>query len=406
MTIRRPLACIALLAALVLTAAGCGRGSSPKTVEPAAKTTASTADDRLAPPDHDPEPSPDAASADPTATLPVADLAGELVMTKLDGPTATAEELAAIRDGAVGNIVLFGPNVVDAAQLTALTASLDRARLARATKRGLAPGVIVSVDQEGGSIRNIPFSPPESTQPEIAARGDATEPRAIGVSTGRGMRALGVSMVLGPVADLSEGPNRTMSGRSFGSDPAAVSKLITATVEGIQLTKTATAVKHFPGFGASSQNSDNGVAKVALTKEQLEGADLQPFRAAIAAKADAIMVSHGIYAAYGSTLPASIEPKIVTGLLKTRLKFAGVAMTDSMNARGFRDAWSSTVPMACPAAIAAGIDLVLLTGSLETATLCRKDIILAVDAGTLDESRVRDAARRVNELRMRIARGA
>ncbi|MCW2973397.1 MAG: beta-N-acetylhexosaminidase, partial [Thermoleophilia bacterium] len=182
MEIRRPLARTAVIAALLLVAAGCGSDSSTKSGEPSANTTTSTGADRIAPPDQDPELAPGVnethPSADPTTRLSIADLAGELVMTKLEGPSATAEELAAVRDGVVGNIVLFGPNVVDAAQLTALTESLDQARQAKAAKKGLATGVIVSVDQEGGSIRNIPFSPPESTQPEIAARGDVTEPRA------------------------------------------------------------------------------------------------------------------------------------------------------------------------------------------------------------------------------------
>ena len=323
-------------------------------------------------------------------------------MTKFTGATPTAEELAAIRSGSLGGVILFGWNVQGPTQLRAFTQALNAARAPAARRAGLPQNVLVSVDQEGGAIRNIPFAPPESTQPQLAmSRTDDT--KAVGVSTGRAMREVGVSMVLGPVADLAEGPNRTMAGRSFGSDGETVGSFVAANVQGLQLTKVAAVVKHFPGFGASSENSDNGVARIDLPRATLEANDLRPFAAAIDAKVDVIMVSHGIYAGLDSKLPAVLEPKIVTDLLRTQLGFEGVAMTDSMNAKGFRDAWGSTVPAACPVAIAAGIDLVLVTGSLETASLCRRQIVDAVKAGTLPAARVREAAHRVEQLRTRVA---
>jgi beta-N-acetylhexosaminidase len=399
MSLHRASATVLLVALSLLVAAGCGSDSSSKAGErdstattTSTKTTAASTDT--------------AASKDPADALTVTQLAGELVMTKLVGPTIAPDELAAIKSGVMGGIILFGPNVTDATQLLKLTADLNAARGPHAKALGLPPGMLISVDQEGGAIRNIPFAPPESTQPEIAGRGDQNEPRAIGTSTGQALGEMGVNMVLGPVADLVEGPNRTMAGRSFGSEGADVAPLVSATIEGEQQRSIASVAKHFPGFGASSQNSDNGVARIALTKQQLEGNDLLPFKAAIHSKVDVIMVSHGLYAAYDSEVPAILEPKIVTDLLRDQLGFDGVAMTDSMNAKGFRDAWGSTVPAACPAALKAGIDLLLLTGSLETATLCRRNIIEAVQAGTLSAGRVREAARRVEALRTKVATGS
>jgi beta-N-acetylhexosaminidase len=160
----------------------------------------------------------------------------------------------------------------------------------------------------------------------------------------------------------------------------------------------ATSPKHFPGFGGSTINSDFGVAKIDRTAQQLE-ADLKPFRAVIKANAATIMVSHGIYSALDPDLPASLSAPIVTELLRKELGYEGVAMTDSLNASGLRGAWKSTVPRACVEAVRAGIDLVLLTGSLETARLCRQRITRAVYSGEVSEERLNEAATRVVALK-------
>jgi beta-N-acetylhexosaminidase len=390
---RRLPALIALSISLVLAAAACG----------ADDTTTTTPDEK--PAKAGPKPAtakPAAAPREPWQTLPVEQLAGELIMTKLVGATANEEELDAIRRLQVGGIILFGPSVVDEPQLRALLASLDAARGPAARRVGLHPRLIVSVDQEGGSIRNVPFAPPEQTQPSLAS-GDVDHARQVARQTGAALRDLGISMDLGPVADLAMGPNRTMAGRAFGEDPAAVAPFVRATVEGLERGGVAAVAKHFPGFGASSANSDEAVAYVDRSPAQLHTVELAPFRDAIEGGVDAVMVSHGIYRQLGSKLPASIEPKVVTGILRDELGFDGVAMTDSMNARGFREAWGDTVPRACPAALRAGIDLLLLTGSMETARSCRARILDAVADGTLSEERVREAARRVMELRERVA---
>jgi len=194
-----------------------------------------------------------------------------------------------------------------------------------------------------------------------------------------------------------------MAGRAFGSDAATVAPFVAASVRGLQAGGVAAVAKHFPGFGASSANSDEAIAVVARTPAQLRAQELVPFRAAIAANTDAIMVSHGVYRGLGSKVPAILEPRIVTDLLRNELGFEGVAMTDSMNARGFREQWGDTVPRACPVAVAAGIDVLLLTGTIETATLCRERLLAAIAAGSLPASRVREAAGRVRTLKARLA---
>ena len=379
-----------LVAGVVL--AGC---DTSRTETQSAETTVTFTKD-IEPTEADP------AVAVPTESLPIEQLAGELIMTKLDATSATAQELAAVRSLQLGGIILFGWNVADEAQLRTLTTSLDAARGPAAKRAGLEPNMLVSVDQEGGAIRNVPFAPPEQTQPQLAAEGDDAT-RIATEATGRGLRAAGVNIDLGPVADLAMGPNRTMAGRAFGSDPAQVASFVEASVRGLQAGGVAATAKHFPGFGASTANSDEAVAYVDRSRAQLQAGELAPFRAAVEAGSAIVMVSHGIHRELGSKLPGTLDPKIATKLLRDEVGFTGVAMTDSMNARGLREAWGGTVPKACPVAIAAGIDILLLTGTLETARLCRARILDAVADGSLPEARVREAACRVGALRRAVA---
>jgi beta-N-acetylhexosaminidase len=385
------------LAALML-GAGCG-GSEPSDDAGSGTKPASSQAVEPAP---GPTPTPAPNPQDPAATLPIEQLAGELVMTKLVGQQVNDDELDAIRSLHLGGIILFGPNVADETQLKRLTSQLNDARAPAAAAAGLPTGVLISVDQEGGAIRNVPFAPPEQTQPSLAS-GSIADARATAVATGRALHEVGINMDLGPVADLAQPPNRTMAGRSFGEDPATVSRYVGATVEGLQQGGVAAAAKHFPAFGAATANTDEAVAYVDRTIDQIQSNELQPYEEAVRRDVDVIMVSHGIHRKLGSTLPGTLDPKIATGLLRDELGFDGVAMTDSMNARGLREAWGDTVPRACPVAIAAGIDLMLLTGTIETARLCRARIITAVRDGTLDEARVREAAGRVIALRTRRA---
>ncbi|MCW2922750.1 MAG: glycoside hydrolase family 3 protein [Thermoleophilia bacterium] len=392
---RHPILRAALALAVAATAAGCGAGSD------AAERPASPAPPaRRAAPKHEPAAR---AATSAAADAPLEQVVGDLLMTKLDGPVASAQELAAVRSLAFGGVILFGPNVHDAAGVRALTTSLDAARAPGARHAGLPAAMLVSVDQEGGAIRNVPFAPPDVTQPQLGAAGSVDAARTAATATGRALRDIGVTMDLGPVADLAVGPNRTMAGRAFGDDAATVAPFVAASVEGLQAGGVAAAVKHFPGFGASTANSDEAVAYVDRTAAELRERELVPFRAAVRAGTQVVMVSHGVHRELGSRLPGTLDPRVATTLLRDELGFRGVAMTDSMNARGLREAWGDTVPRACPVAIGAGIDLLLLTGTLETARLCRARILDAVREGTLSEERVREAVARVSVLRRQAA---
>jgi beta-N-acetylhexosaminidase len=191
-----------------------------------------------------------------------------------------------------------------------------------------------------------------------------------------------------------------MRARSFGSDPALVGRHVAAFVDGIQSGGGAAAVKHYPGFGGASVNSDDALATITRTAPQLER-DLAPFRQAVRAGVDLVMVSHGRYVAVDRLRPASASPAFYRRL-REGLGFEGVAITDSLNAAGFAAAARTSVATGCVRVIAAGADVALLTGSLKDALDCRARLIVAARAGTLSKARIDEAVLRVLVLKARL----
>jgi beta-N-acetylhexosaminidase len=332
------------------------------------------------------------------AKLDLDEQAGQLVMTLLRGPRLSDADRRTIRGQHLGGVIVFDDAWSGPAGMRALVAG---AQAAARAGNGAGAGLLVATDQEPGANRELTSIAPAQSPAELAANG-ASEARAAGERTARELRAVGIDMDLAPVADLDEAPARVMRGRAFAADPAEAATAVEAFVRGIHDGGGSAVAKHFPGFGGATVNSDLGLARNARGRAQLLADDLQPFRAASRAKVDAIMVSHGLYAAIDPQRPASLSPAVVQGLLRDEVGYDGVAMTDSLNAKGVREATHGSVPEACADAVAAGIDIVLVTGTMETARICRRHIVDAVRDGAIPRSRVEEAATRVLRLKARL----
>jgi beta-N-acetylhexosaminidase len=205
-------------------------------------------------------------------------------------------------------------------------------------------------------------------------------------------RAIGVEWNLMPIADVNSNPaNPVINTRSFGEDPAQVSALVTAYIQGARSSGLLTAAKHFPGHGDTATDSHLGLAAVNRTREQINQIDLPPFRAAIAAGTDAVMVAH-------ITAPA-LEPdpsrvatnstSIVTGILKQQLGFNGLIITDAMDMLGLTSVYpeggSAAARRAAVDTVKAGNDMLLLFTDLDGAY---KGLIDAVRSGEIPEKRI------------------
>jgi beta-N-acetylhexosaminidase len=294
----------------------------------------------------DPAPAPTERTRDAVAGLPLEQQVGHLVILRFAGTQAPGYVLRALREGRTAGAILFGDNVVSPAQLKALTGALHDAREVS----------LICVDQEGGEVRTLPWAGPEAPQSEQAAAG--TE-RADARRAGRDLGAAGITVTLAPVADVPSVSGAALAGRAFSSDPATTAKAVAQAIAGWHQSGIATTVKHFPGLGGATVNTDDGPATIDRTREELQ-ADLEPFRSAIAAGTEFVMASSATYPALDGLHIASQSPAIIDGVLRRDLGFDGVVMTDSLEAAAVRAV--GDVEQAAVASVAAGVDVILTTG--------------------------------------------
>ncbi|HEX2414173.1 MAG TPA: glycoside hydrolase family 3 N-terminal domain-containing protein [Thermoleophilaceae bacterium] len=294
--------------------------------------------------DGEPARSGNADRADPVAGLSLRRQVGLLLISSFDEtemPDYIRRRLAA---GETAGVILFGRNGGDAAQWRNLTRALQRPAKGRA---------LVMVDQEGGDIRTLAYAGPVAGQ---ALQGTAAEVERTARATGRELSAAGVNVNLAPVADVAR-PGSIMASRAFPGDAASVAEAIEASVRGLTRAGVAATVKHFPGLGGATVNTDDAPATVPGELDE----DLVPYRAAIDAGTPLIMASHALYPALDDRAIASQSRTIISGLLREQLGFAGVIVTDSMEAQAVLA--RSDVATAAERSVEAGVDLILMTGS-------------------------------------------
>jgi beta-N-acetylhexosaminidase len=271
---------------------------------------------------------------------------GRMVVLRFAGTEPPGYVRRALGEGRAAGAILFRDNVADPAQLRRLTRAL----------RGASPQTLICVDQEGGEIRILPWAMPERSAPEQQAWGSVREDSA---AAGRDLRAAGVTVTLAPVADIPTVEGAAMADRAFTTDPDAAAAAIAESVAGWHDGGVATTVKHFPGLGGATVNTDEGPAVIERTREQLDD-DLKPFVAGIESGTEFVMVGHATYPALDEEHIASQSPAVVDGLLRDQLGFEGVAMTDSLEAGAVQAV--SDVEEAAVASARAGIDVILTTG--------------------------------------------
>jgi beta-N-acetylhexosaminidase len=282
------------------------------------------------------------------ARLTLRQQVGQVLVSSFDGVEVPDYLGRRLRESETAGVILFSRNVLSPPGLRRLTRSLQRAG---------GGAALVATDQEGGTVRSIPFAGPVPAQPE---QGEPRQVEALSRAAARDLRRLGVNVNLAPVADVTSGPG-ALAGRTFGGTSAEVGQRVGAFVRGARAGRVAAAAKHFPGLGAGGANTDDGPVTIPAPRVQLDERDLPPFRAAIAAHVPLMMASHALYPAYDSARIASQSAVLLRLLLRRRLGFRGVVITDSIEADAVLR--RSSVAIAAERSLDAGADLVLMTGS-------------------------------------------
>jgi beta-N-acetylhexosaminidase len=293
-----------------------------------------------------------------------------------------------LADG-LGGVVLFAGNVRDPEQLAALTAALRTERA----------DVVIAIDEEGGDVTRLEAER-GSSYPGNRALGvvdDVELTGRVAAAIAGDLRAVGVNLDFAPVADVASNPDNPVIGvRSFGAEPALVARHVAAFVGGLQGGGVAACAKHFPGHGATAEDSHLELPTLSKGRDALLAEELVPFRAAIDAGVRAVMTAHIRVPALGDA-PATLSPEVVTGLLREELRFGGLVVTDALEMRAI----SGTIGVEEGAvlALAAGADALCLGPDLgeEAVEPIVRAVVEAVRTGRLSGERLAEAADRVSQ---------
>ncbi len=317
----------------------------------------------------------------------------------------------------VGGVILFRSQVWPAAVVTNRWQQMAKIPL------------LISADLEMGPGMRLDDTPWWAPNMAVAATGDPNLARLQGESTALQARAVGVNWLFAPVADVNNNPdNPVINTRSYGEDPAMVAEFARAFIEGAQAAGAMACAKHFPGHGDTATDSHIGLPVVDVGRERLERLELVPFRAAIAAGVGSIMSAHialpkietelaapvrslsereasaaeflsRTEAGAGRvTLPSTLSPKIMTGLLREELKFGGLIVTDALSMAGVAARY--TPAQSAVRSLKAGADVITKSPDIDAAIAGIKG---AVARGEITEARINASVERI--LRAKAALG-
>jgi beta-N-acetylhexosaminidase len=375
------------------TAAEATAGASSTTTRPPSTTTS--------------RPSP---AEDLLATMTLRQKAAQVLLLAIDGTTVSASTQKLLAEGPPGGILLLGHNIVDAAQTRALTEGLRSATVAS----GSRIGVFIAVDQEGGLVQRVHDGVPDV--PRARRLGEESSPEGaalLATETAQGLLALGVNMNLAPVADVVADPASFLYTRTYGGDPELVSAFVSAVVKAYAETGLISVVKHFPGHGSAAGNTHGERVVSSATRAEFDAIHLPPFRAAFASGAEGAMAAHVIATAYDEEHPASLSSAVIQDLLREDLGFTGLVISDdlemaaallSTDAGAKADAeaaQAAALAEAAVAAVGAGCDLLICTGTLNRNLQVLDAVVAAVTNGDLSAARLDEAVLSVLELKLR-----
>jgi len=309
-------------------------------------------------------------AAGDAAKMSAGQLAGQRVIYSYSGLTPPSRLLRLIRAGDVGGVIFFGGNYSSRSQFTSAVQKLEKANAASSNPARSYP-LLLMTDQEGGLVRRLPGAPVRSEK-WIGSRSTAasrdSQARLAGKGAGQNLRSYGLNVNLAPVLDVyrKAGDFDDQYQRSYSKNRGIVSTLGATFIKAQQSAGVAATAKHFPGLGAATASEDTDVRPVTITlsRSSLQNVDEYPYKAAIAAGVNLVMVSWAKYPNLGSNRPAGLSSTIVQYQLRKRLGFKGLTITDAIGA-GALGAYGSIANRALQAAIA-GMQIILSAGQNPT----------------------------------------
>jgi beta-N-acetylhexosaminidase len=318
-------------------------------------------------------------------------LAGQMMMVGLQGTQLNQQTEAHLRQIRPGAVILFQRNIGTGENLSKLTQQLQHlSSHASRTK------MLIAADQEGGRVVRLQLLPRMPSPLAIGRTQDATLARDLSFRTGQALVSQGINMDLAPVLDTlkSEKQVSFIAERSFGSDSKDVSRLGTAFAEGLLLSGVIPTAKHFPGAGFSASNPHVGV----VVEKNTSIEELTPFADFATLSPAAIMMSHDTYPNLDSSgLPASLSPRIISGMLRGQMHFDGVVLTDDLPMGAMKN--KGRLGDLAVLALKAGADIVMVSWSPQDQLRVHARITEALRSGEISPAEAHQHLRRILNLK-------
>jgi beta-N-acetylhexosaminidase len=307
----------------------------------------------------------------------------------------TLQVSQALRQYHVGGVILFRENLVTADQTIRLIGDLQ-------TVAGIELPLFIGIDQEGGRVTRLPYGTVMPGNMALGATGNPENAFLAAKAIGEELAELGFNLNFAPVLDINSNPDNPVIGlRSFGEDPDSVAAMGKAFIHGLHAAGIAAAVKHFPGHGDTSVDSHLGLPTLPYSVKQLEDRELKPFQLALSESPDMIMTAHialpeiesaTVRSAKDGTavyLPATLSQPVLTGLLRQRLGYNGIIITDALNMKSITEHFGAGE--AAVRAVQAGADILLMP-DLEKSHAA---LVTAVQQSEIAEARIDQSVRRI-----------
>ena len=291
----------------------------------------------------------------------------------------------------VGGIVYFAKNFEDRAQTQDMLHN---------TKSYTKIPLFLGTDEEGGTVSRVGSNPAMGCTeiPSMQSLGEQADPAAVyqaGQNIAENLRAVGLNMDFAPVADVASSSSAVIGSRSFGSDAQLCASMVSVLTGSLQTKGVVPCLKHFPGYGSAITDDHYGTSILTKTLDDLEACDFLPFVSGIEAGAPFVMVSHlSVPEVVGDETPSDLSSKIVSEILRNKLGFTGVIITDSHQMASITDHYTSGE--AAVKALQAGVDMILMPQDLQAAF---DGVKAALNDGTLTQERIDESVLRILQVK-------
>lgn len=315
---------------------------------------------------------------------------GQMVMIGIQGTKVDDDSLYMLNQYHMGGVILFDRNMESLEQVKQLTSDLQ------AQSNEKVP-LFIGIDEEGGDVvRMAEKLTPAPSQKEIGATGDIEQAKTWAIKTAKSLKDMGINVNFAPVADVGSNDKR-----SYSTDANTVIDFVRAATKGYQQENIIYSLKHFPGIGKGKVDSHIDSSSIDVAKEVLMTEDILPFKTIID-ESDPndyfILVSHLKYLALDEEYPASLSSKIMTDLLRNKLGYKGIIITDDMemgavaNHNDFRSIGVK--------AVKAGVDIVLVCHEYEHQQEVYLGLLDAVNSGEISQERIDESVKRIIKVKL------